>query len=138
MIQALLPMLSTVLDRLIPDKKANAEAKIKMLELAQRGELEESERAFKLAIGQTEINKIEASSNDPFKSRWRPGAGWVCVFGFAYQVLLRPLLPWVLAVAGVENVPELPPIDSESLIALMSAMLGLGVYRTAEKLKNKA
>jgi hypothetical protein len=137
-IQALIPILGSVLDRIIPDEKAKSEAKLKMLEMAQRGEMEEAGRAFQLAMGQIEINKTEAASDDPFKSRWRPAVGWVCVFGFAYQVLLRPLLPWFLTVFGVQGVPELPPIDSDSLIALMSAMLGLGVYRTAEKIKGKA
>jgi hypothetical protein len=138
MIQAFLPLIGSVLDRVIPDEKAKSEAKLKMLEMAQNGEMEEAERSFQLAMGQIEINKTEATSNDPFKSRWRPAVGWVCVFGFAYQMLARPLLPWLLTVLGVDGVPELPAIDSESLIALMSAMLGLGVYRTTEKLKGRA
>lgn len=138
MIQAFLPLIGSVLDRVIPDEKAKSEAKLKMLEMAQNGEMEEAERSFQLAMGQIEINKTEATSNDPFKSRWRPAVGWVCVFGFAYQMLARPLLPWLLTVLGVDGVPELPAIDSESLIAIMSAMLGLGVYRTTEKLKGRA
>ena len=138
MIQAFLPLIGSVLDRVIPDEKAKSEAKLKMLEMAQNGEMEEAKRSFQLAMGQIEINKTEATSNDPFKSRWRPAVGWVCVFGFAYQMLARPLLPWLLTVLGVDGVPELPAIDSESLIALMSAMLGLGVYRTTEKLKGRA
>lgn len=138
MIQAFFPLIGSVLDRVIPDEKAKSEAKLKMLEMAQNGEMEEAERSFQLAMGQIEINKTEATSNDPFKSRWRPAVGWVCVFGFAYQMLARPLLPWLLTVLGVDGVPELPAIDSESLIALMSAMLGLGVYRTTEKLKGRA
>jgi len=138
MIQAFLPLIGSVLDRVIPDEKAKSEAKLKMLEMAQNGEMEEAERSFQLAMGQIEINKTEATSNDPFKSRWRPAVGWVCVFGFVYQMLARPLLPWLLTVLGVDGVPELPAIDSESLIALMSAMLGLGVYRTTEKLKGRA
>ena len=138
MIQAFLPLIGSVLDRVIPDEKAKSEAKLKMLEMAQNGEMEEAERSFQLAMGQIEINKTEATSNDPFKSRWRPAVGWVCVFGFAYQMLARPLLPWLLTVLGVDGVPELPAIDSESLIALMSAMLGLGFYRKTEKLKGRA
>jgi hypothetical protein len=138
MLQALLPVIGTVLDRILPDEKSKSEAKLRMLELAQKGELATQENDFQLTIGQIETNKIEAASDDPFKSRWRPAAGWVCVIGLFYQSIMRPVLPWFLTVLGVDIVPELPAIDSESLFALLSAMLGLGVYRTAEKIKGRA
>jgi len=39
MLLALILLIGTVLDKLLPDEKANAEAKLRVLELAQNGEL---------------------------------------------------------------------------------------------------
>lgn len=61
MIQALIPLLGGVLDKVIPDPTAAAEAKLKMLELAQKGEL----------VG-AEIVKTEAASEHWLAASWRP------------------------------------------------------------------
>lgn len=61
MIQALLPILGGVLDKVLPDEAARAEAKLKMLELAQKGEL----------VG-AEIVKAEAQSEHWLAASWRP------------------------------------------------------------------
>jgi hypothetical protein len=53
------------------------------------------------------------------------------------MAILRPILPWVLTVAGVD-VPPLPAIDTAEIGALLFGLLGLGGMRTAERLKNKA
>lgn len=73
-----------------------------------------------------------------FDRGWRPGAGWICVFGLAYTFFLRPLLPWVLKILGVLGVPDLPPIDTMELFVLLGGMLGLGGMRTKERLSGKA
>ena len=41
---------------------------------------------------QTEINKIEAASDNKFKSCWRPALGWICVSGFRISVTGSPFL----------------------------------------------
>lgn len=61
MTQALIPLLGGVLDKVIPDPTAAAEAKLKMLELAQKGEL----------VG-AEIVKAEAQSEHWLAASWRP------------------------------------------------------------------
>jgi len=136
MIAALLPVLATVLDKAIPDPKAKAEAQLKMMEMAQKGELAVLDADMKLALGQLEVNKVEAST-DMFRGGWRPATGWACVFGLIYQFLLMPLLPWFVAVVGF-SVPPLPPIDNETLLVLLTGMLGLGGLRTYERVKGKA
>lgn len=134
---ALIPLIGTVIDKAIPDPAAAADAKLRVMELTQKGELAVLDADLKIALGQIEVNKVEAASPDPFRGGWRPAAGWVCVFGLFYTFLLRPLLPWLVALTGAD-VPELPPIDTMELIALLGGMLGLGGFRTFERIKGKA
>jgi hypothetical protein len=134
--QMLIPAVTQILDKVIPDPVAAADAKLKALELAQRGELAVLDADLKLALGQLEVNKVEAGT-DLFRGGWRPAVGWTCVFGLAYQFLLQPLLPWVVSVAG-GTVPPLPAIDNETLMVLLTGMLGLGGLRTFERVKGRA
>jgi hypothetical protein len=134
--QALIPVVGSILEKVIPDPQTAADAKIKMLELAQKGELAVLDAETKLALGQLEVNKVEAGT-DMFRGGWRPATGWACVFGLVYQFLLQPLLPWLVAVCG-GSVPPLPPIDNDTLMALLTGMLGLGSLRTFERIKGKA
>lgn len=134
--QALIPVLGSLLEKILPDPQAQADAKIKLLELAQQGELAVLDAETRMALGQMEINKAEAQT-DLFRGGWRPATGWACVFGLVYQFLLQPVLPWLVAVLG-GSVPALPPIDNETLMVLLSGMLGLGGLRTFERIKGKA
>ena len=133
---ALLPLLGTIFDKIIPDPQAAADAKLKVMELAQKGELAALDADVKLALGQMEVNKIEAGT-DLFRGGWRPATGWACVAGLVYQFLVQPLLPWIVAVCG-GSVPPLPAIDNETLMVLLTGMLGLGGLRTFERVKGKA
>jgi hypothetical protein len=126
-----------LIDRLLPDDDAKAQARIELLRMQQQGELAVMDAALRQAIAQTEVNKVEAASTDKFVSRWRPAVGWVCVAGLAYQFLAQPLLPWALHVVGV-NAPELPAIDGNTLMVLLTGLLGLGGLRTVEKIKGAA
>ena len=130
---ALIPIVGTLIEKFIPDPKQAADAKLKMLEMAQKGELAVLDADMKLALGQMEINKEEAKT-DMFRGGWRPATGWACVAGLVYQFLAQPLVPWFAAVLGF-TVPPLPPIDNETLMVLLTGMLGLGGLRTFEKVK---
>ena len=136
MIQALIPVIGTVLEKVLPDPQAQADAKIKLMELAQKSELAVLDAETKMALGQIEVNKVEAGA-DLFRGGWRPATGWACVFGLVYQFLLQPVLPWLVTVFG-GSVPPLPPIDNETLMVLLTGMLGLGGLRTFERIKGKA
>lgn len=136
MIQALIPIIGTVLDKILPDPQAAADAKLKALEMAQKGELAALDADMRLALGQIEVNKAEAST-DLFRGGWRPAVGWCCALGLFYTFLLRPVLPWAVGLFGVQ-VADLPNIDNESLMVLLFGMLGLGGLRTFERVKGKA
>lgn len=133
---ALVSILPGLLDKIIPDPSAAADAKLKALEMAQKGELATLDADMRLMLAQAEINKAEAST-DLFRGGWRPACGWVCAAGLAYTFLLRPILPWLASLAGAEVQP-MPDIDTDTLMVLLTGMLGLGGLRTVERIKGKA
>lgn len=107
---------------------------IKMLELAQSLELEALRADQAMAAAQAQINLADAQSSSNFRGGWRPAAGWVCVCGLTYQFLLCPVLPWLLQSFGVRVAP-MPVIDGESLMGLLFGLLGLGGFRTFERIR---
>lgn len=133
---ALIPLIGTIVEKVIPDPQAAADAKLRVMELAQKGELAVLDADLKLAMGQVEVNKVEAGT-DLFRGGWRPATGWVCVVGLAYQFIVQPVLPWLVSLFGV-SVPPLPAIDNETLMVLLTGMLGLGGLRTFERVKGRA
>ena len=124
-----------ILDRVLPDPTQKAAAQLELLKLQQQGEFKMLEADLQLALSQTKINEVEAASPDAFKSGWRPAAGWVCVLGLLYQFLLQPLLAWGSTMQGYAAPPVLQLGD---LYGLLFGMLGLGAYRSVERVKGKA
>lgn len=131
LIGALLPIVGKVLDRVIPDvaerEKAKMELQIKLAE--QEGELIKA--LIQSDVAQAEINKVEAQSDNPVKSLWRPAVGWICVSGLAWTVFL-PVISWFIQLFGTQ-VPPLPSLGGDVLMTLTFGMLGLGGMRTYEK-----
>lgn len=126
---ALLPLLQPLFDKalsVIPDPtakdKAAAELNAQLLTMLQSGD-----------ASQLQINAAEASSSSLFVSGWRPAVGWLCCLGLLVQTVVYPLAGWAATLwwPGV----ALPQIDTETLLALLFPMLGLGTLRTVEKLK---
>jgi hypothetical protein len=129
LLPTLLPALTEVLDRVVPDQAAAAKAKLEM-------EAKLLEAATAQASQQAEINKTEAAHSSIFVAGWRPYIGWVCGMAIAWAFLVAPMLSWLLPVLGV--VAVVPPLQTEFLLELVFAMLGLGGLRTFEKLKGVA
>ena len=118
-----------ILDKVIPDPAQAADAKLKLLQLQQSGELA-------VMTSQTEINKVEAGNGSVFVSGWRPACGWICALALGYQYLIRPLGSVVGALFGV-TVPNMPGLD-DNLWQLLMGMLGMGGLRTYEKISGVA
>lgn len=118
-----------LIDKLIPDPKAKAEALQKLAEMEQTGDLA-------VIAGQNKINEIEAASSNVFVAGWRPFIGWVCGSALAFQLVIRPLFMWGAELAG--RPVALPLMETELLTTLLVGMLGLGGMRTVEKLNGKA
>lgn len=128
---AILPTVSRLLDKLIPDPEARAKAQLDLIRLEQEGAFKEMDAQLQINLAQAKINEVEAASQNGFQAGWRPLAGYACVCGLGYEFLLRPLLPWALVVSGVEA-PPLPSLDGV-LFELMFGMLGLSTLRSADR-----
>lgn len=130
-----LGFLQPILDRVLPDKTKQAELAQQLALAAQAQAGAQLQADLQLALGQTDINKIEAASGDKFASRWRPAVGWVCVLALCWQYLAWPLLAW----ASLNFSWQAPPrLDLGDVLALLPALLGLGAYRSFDKLKGTA
>lgn len=136
MIQLLLPIVGQLLDKLLPDPAAAADAKLKMLDLAQRGELAQLDAESKLAVAQLEVNKTEAQGNW-WQAGWRPLIGYVFGTALAWMYVIHPLLTWALAIWRPDLKAPVLVID-DHLWELMFGMLGLGGLRSLEKVKRAA
>ncbi|MEY4402176.1 MAG: hypothetical protein RIR91_211 [Verrucomicrobiota bacterium] len=123
-----------VLDKVIPDPKAKAEAQLELLRLQQAGEFKALEADLQLALAQAKINEVEAAAPDLFRGGWRPGAGWVCVLGLGYQFLIQPLAAWGSSVNGW---PMPPVLELADLTTLLFGLLGLGSLRSFDKVRGK-
>ncbi len=134
---ALLPLISGLLDKVIPDPTAAAAAKLEALKLAQSGQLAQLDAEVKLALAQVDVNKADAAGASPMQRNWRPAIGWVCAAALAWDTIGRPVVTYGLAIAG-HQVPDLPSLASEQLYALLFGLLGLGGLRTVEKVKGAA
>lgn len=127
-ILSFLPLIGTIIDRIIPDKKAAEAAKRELEKAEQRGELQ-------LLLKQIETNDSEAQNPNIFVSGWRPFIGWICGIAFAYHYILVPLL--LLIATSTGHPIELPVFDMDSMMTVLFGMLGLSGLRTYEKTKGK-
>lgn len=108
----------------IPAEK-KAEIQLKLTELENQS-----------MAAQNEVNKIEASSSSLFVAGWRPAVGWICAFGLFYGTIGKPFFEMIAVLFGYSG--SFPTIDDETLKTTLWGMLGLGLFRTAEKIRGAA
>jgi hypothetical protein len=114
---SLIAPVSGLLDKFIEDKdKKNALAH-EIATMAER-------HAQELAKAQIEVNKTEAAHTSLFVAGWRPACG---------NFLVIPVANFILAL--VESAVTVPVLDLSQMMPVLMGMLGLGVMRTAEKVK---
>jgi hypothetical protein len=122
----IISVVSSVLDKVIPDNNAKEKAK---------ADIEKAliDNAAQINLAQAETNKIEANHRSVFIAGWRPFLGWVCGIGFSWIFVLNPILQWGLALYGINAV--LPQLQTDVLMELTIALLGLAGLRSWEKSK---
>lgn len=131
-----LPLVGALLDRILPDKAAAASAKLALLELAQKGNLAQLDADLHLAAGQLDINRAEAANSALFVSGWRPFIGWTCGAAYAYKFVLAPVFSFGFTAAG--HPLTIPVLDFSEMMPVLFGLLGLGAYRTYEKVRGVA
>ena len=127
MLQNLIGPVTGLLDKFIEDKDQKAALAHDIATMSQK-------HAQELALSQIEVNKAEAQSGSLFKGGWRPAVGWVCAIAFAYHFVLKDLIIFGCAMAGVA-IPDLPSFEMGTLLTVLGGMLGIGGLRTYEKQK---
>jgi hypothetical protein len=108
-----------------PEEKAKAQLAIQQAIVTAALQADSEQRA---------INKVEASNPSLFVAGARPACLWLCVIALAYQWLFVPLFTWGVALAGASHSMAPPVIDNADIQALLYALLGLGAYRTVDKM----
>lgn len=101
-------------------------------------EAERNQLAASLALiqAQTDINKVEAGNPSVFVSGWRPAIGWVCGAGCAWNWVGLPIAKAAMLIAG--HAIDLAPADVSEMMPLLLGMLGIGGFRTLEKINGVA
>jgi len=117
-----------IIDRLFPDPQKKAEAELELLKMTQAGDLQ-------VILAQLQINAKEAESSSVFVAGWRPFVGWTCGIGLFYATIGVNLLSWLSTAKGW---PLPPVVDTDTLLYVLGAMLGIGGLRTLEKIKGIA
>lgn len=122
----IISIVGSVLDKVIPDNNAKEKAK---------ADIEKAliDNAAQINLAQAETNKIEAGHRSVWVSGWRPFLGWCAGCGFFVVYVLSPLIKWVCALRGFDVI--VPQLDTDVLMELTIAMLGLAGLRSWEKAK---
>lgn len=137
LLQALIGPLVDLVGKFIPDPQAKAAAQLEVMRMAQAGELANLDAATKLAMAQVDVNKADAQGAGAMQRNWRPFIGWVCGVALAWDTIGRPMLTLAWVMAG-HAAPTLPTLSTEQLYTTLFGLLGLGAYRSAEKIKGAA
>ena len=130
-ITALLTVGNSVIERVWPDPKQQATAKLELKKLGQAGDLARLAAEVQIISGQLKINETEAGHKSIFISGWRPLVGWICGFALAYVAIIEPIMRFVALLSGYKG--TFPVIDTTITMQVLLGMLGLGIMRTKEK-----
>lgn len=130
---AIASVLGKVIDRAWPDPAQRAAAAQALSELQQAGEFKRIDADLEQMRLQTAINQAEATSADPFSSRWRPFIGWICGMAFGWNFIGLPISRLICDVLGQPI--SIAPADMSEMMPILLGLLGLSGLRTYEKLK---
>lgn len=128
-------IISKVIDRILPqDPEKAAAAQLELLKLQQTGELAQLSATTDLAKAQIGVDTEEAKSTKWFVAGARPFILWTCGVGLAYAALIEPIARFVAQVTFHYG-GAFPVLNTDITLQLLFGLLGLGAYRTAEKIK---
>jgi hypothetical protein len=124
---ALLNPITSIIDKILPDKAANDAAKAQLLSMQLSGDIQAQ-------IAQIDVDKQEAASQSIFVAGWRPFVGWSCGFAFVYAFIVQPFAQSVAVFAHSNFDPsKLPQLNLTEMMPVLLGMLGLGAMRSFDK-----
>lgn len=112
----------TVVSRIWPDKTAQEQQQLAAV--------------LSMIQGQMDANKAQASNPSVFVSGARPFIMWVCGIACAWNWIGISIASTVCAFMHYSI--SLKPADTSEMMPMLTALLGLGAYRTVEKIKGVA
>tara|TARA_R100001126_G_scaffold33568_1_gene18878 strand:+ start:7235 stop:7636 length:402 start_codon:yes stop_codon:yes gene_type:complete len=124
-IESVAAVANNVLDKFVADK-----------DLKQKLEHELQMELQKANIAQIQVNQEQAKHSSLFVSGARPAIMWVCCLGLLWSFFIAPIMNWFLFIYD-SSIP-LPEINTEGLLTLTLSLLGLGGFRSLEKMKGVA
>ena len=134
LISGLFSAAQSLIERFFPDPEKQAEAQRALLQMQQNGELAQLASETDLAKLQIQVNVEEAKSTNWFVAGARPFIMWTCGVALAYVSIVEPVSRFVAKV-WFGYVGDFPIIDTNLTMQILMGILGLGAYRTAEKIK---
>lgn len=122
MINLLIPAITGLLDKVIPDKDEANRLAFEISTLAEK-------QAHESMMAQIKVNEVQAAHKSLFVAGARPAIMWICALGLFYAVFAYPILDiWF----------TMPELNTEILMPTMMGLLGLGGMRSFEKTKGVA
>jgi hypothetical protein len=122
MLNLLVPAVTAILDKVIPDKNQAQKLAHEISTLAEK-------QAHESMLAQIKVNEVQASHKSIFVSGARPAIMWICALGLFYAVFAYPVLDiWF----------DMPELNTDILMPTMMGLLGLGGMRSFEKAKGVA
>lgn len=126
-----------VASELIVDKDKKNQLKVE-LERLKIDEISKSEeREHQEMMGQIGVNTEEAKSESVFVAGWRPAIGWIGAAGLGWSVVIQPVMSWTAEVIFKYS-GTYPALNVDTIMVLVTGMLGFGGLRTYEKMKGVA
>jgi hypothetical protein len=135
----------SILSRVWPDPKDQAEQLFKLEELRSAGDSEKLNAHVQAMAGQLKINLADANSGNAFQSGWRPAIGWVGAVSLALMYIPKALVItyiWtyqaIVTLNGWDGVsvlilPVFPDLGVSDIIGLIMSMLGVAAMRSYDK-----
>ena len=137
----------SILSRVWPDPKDQAEQLFKLEQLRAAGDSEKLSAHVQAMAGQLQINLADAKSGNAFQSGWRPAIGWVGAVSLALMYIPKALVItyiWtyqsITKLNGWDGVaplaiPVFPDLGVSDIIGLIMSMLGVAAMRSYDKTK---
>lgn len=133
-ISGLFSAAESLIERFFPDPEKKAAAQLELLKMQQNGDLAKLASETDLSKLQIQVNIESAKSTNWMVAGARPAVMWICAFGLAYAAVIEPVARFVAKVFyGYED--EFPVLDTNLTMQILFGILGLGAYRTVEKVR---